>query len=318
MGISLVIDGDHAVHRNLHLPNLRGLRTKTGYPTGVIFGVMNILKNLVTNKFDKPIDQVFFLLGKGRGNWRREVYEDYKKKDQEDIDKWYSVPEGEEFSYNEQYEKGRYALEKHLPDLGIRVVSVKNHEADDISYLISKKLLAKGQETIAVSGDGDWLQLVNDPGIPVYRPMKDELITEKNFVDHTGLPPEAMVLHLSVLGGHDNIPQVQYRFGEGSSMKMIEAIDEYTPKAVKEWAEQQSAKTYKGLAEDEKIKQLRTNIKLVDFSKVPFTDEVDKLIEEELRRDVSFNKEKAELFIKKYELARFASILGRQTFKVLR
>ena len=261
---------------------------------------------------------MFFLLGKGHQNWRKEVYSEYKHKTPEDREQWHSTPEGEEFSYNELYAKSKFALRKHLPHIGVKVISARGHEADDLSYYIGKKLVERGKECVAVSGDGDWLQLVNDPGVPVYRPMKEDIVDQDNFVEKTGLPPEAIVLHLSVLGGHDNIPKVGYRFGEKSSMKMIQELPEYTTEAVKAWAEEQSAKTYNQLAEEEKIQQLKTNIKLVDFASIPFSEETSRVLDEKMDQKIEFNRDMAELFIKKYQLQKFASILGRKSYRALK
>lgn len=319
MAVSLIVDGDHQMHRSLHLPNLRKLKTKkSNKPTGIVFGVINILNNVI-KRLPERVDQVYFLMG-GRRNWRYDIDPNYKYKDPEDKEKWKAVPKGEEFSYHEIYNFSRKVLEDYLPCMGVRVLAVDGHEADDIGYLLAKKLKQRNKDSIAVSGDNDWLQMVNDPGIDVYQPMKEQRVSSSNFEEIVGIPKESIVLQLSIEGGHDNIPKVQDGLGSKGISNMILKLPEgsYSPSDVRAWAKTQTAQKFKGLDDDAKMKQLYTNLKLVDFRRIPFTRKTHETVEEFMRKKFSFDREQFELFVKEFELQKFAGLKGQPTFRALR
>lgn len=318
MAVSLIVDGDHQMHRSLHLDQLRALKTKrTNQPTGIVFGIINILRRVI-NSVDDRVDQVYFLLG-GRGNWRRDVDPMYKYRNPEDAQKWTEVKEGEEFSYNYIFNFSRQVIQDWMDCLGVRVLFVDGHEADDLSFLLAEEIRAQGRSPIAVSDDFDWLQLVNNPGIPVYQPMKELLVEEHNFKEITGVPKEAFVLQLSVEGGHDNIPKLQEGLGSKGISNMINKLPEgcYSPEDIRKWARTQTAKKFKALDDCKKMIRLRRNIKLVDLSRVPFSEKTLNEVREHMNTPYSFDRERFEEFVKEYELTRFSGLKGQPTFRSL-
>ena len=109
-------------------------------------------------------------LCRGQPNFRRkEVETDYKgNRDNETL--------AEAHAYDEQ-------IQKCIEAVGGFNMFPNRMEADDVIAWLSKKL---DGEIIIVSVDQDMLQLVNDR-TTVYSPIKDIIITSKNFKDIVGV-----------------------------------------------------------------------------------------------------------------------------------
>jgi len=148
-----------------------GLKSN-GVSTSVIFGVINNLKALI-EKFN-PKEVIFVLEGRGSRNRRKAIYPEYKAKRKTNL------PISKEEFYGQIND-----LEDYLYALGVSVVKINTYEADDVIAVLSRGNI---NNSIIVSTDGDYLQLINEK-IKVYNPTKEILIDLSNFREIVGVEP---------------------------------------------------------------------------------------------------------------------------------
>ena len=94
-----------------------------------------------------------------------------------------------------------------------RVVEVEGYEADDVIGTLVRKAEEQGLESVIVSGDKDFYQLVG-PGVRLLNPgrrgptgVAEEWVDERNASEKFGIPPEQMVDYLALIGdSSDNVP----------------------------------------------------------------------------------------------------------------
>lgn len=92
--------------------------------------------------------------------------------------------------------------------LGISILEVHGYEADDVIGTLAAKASVRGMRSLIVSGDKDFLQLV-DAGVRVYDPMKDTELTPDEVEKQFGVPPERVTDVLGLMGdSSDNIPGI--------------------------------------------------------------------------------------------------------------
>jgi DNA polymerase-1 len=92
--------------------------------------------------------------------------------------------------------------------LGIVILEAPGYEADDVIGTLAARARARGMRSLIVSGDKDFLQLV-DAGVRVYDPMKDAEFTPDDVKREFGVPPERVIDVLGLMGdSSDNIPGV--------------------------------------------------------------------------------------------------------------
>lgn len=104
-----------------------------------------------------------------------------------------------------------------ISELGVKNMYPGILEADDVIAWLSKKL---DGEIIIVSVDQDMLQLVNDR-TTVYSPIKDIVITSKNFKDIVGVDIDNFLRYKSLIGDKsDNLPGVT-RCGHKTAIKLL-------------------------------------------------------------------------------------------------
>jgi len=228
----LIFDGDHLMHRCLHIASLRKLSfTVNGVktPTGIVKGVLSSLGSIIV---DQEPDLVFFCMTGGACNFRKEIYSGYKKKDKSYLDDFCTPEKGEEFSKKELLETQDSILREILPDLGIRIGSAPGFEADDIGMYLSVlyNSVNSGYQTILITDDWDWAQSV-EYGAHLYRPnaysqgKAPQYITPENFEGITGVNKKLFIFEKALLGDtSDKIPSVVKGMGEATCRKLITGI----------------------------------------------------------------------------------------------
>ncbi len=108
--------------------------------------------------------------------------------------------------------------------LNISRIEVPGFEADDVIGTLAKKAQAEGLEAFLVSGDKDFMQLV-DKHIRLYNPKRStegvEILDAKGVEEKVGLPPEKIVDYLGLMGDtSDNVPGVR-GIGSKTAVKLI-------------------------------------------------------------------------------------------------
>jgi len=109
--------------------------------------------------------------------------------------------------------------------LNIARIEVDGFEADDVIGTIAKKAQQEGYEVFLVSGDKDFMQLV-DEHIKLYKPRRTgtdvEVLDRNGVLEKVGLPPEKIVDYLGLMGDtSDNIPGVK-GVGDKTAVKLIQ------------------------------------------------------------------------------------------------
>lgn len=193
MSSTLLIDGNAIGHANHHATKL----TVGALQVQAIFGTLWSVKSLM----QKYSGWTPLILWDGHCQWRRDIYPQYKenrvaKNDLDRLDK-------------EAYKAQIPILKKALQLLGVPQILVTNGEADDLAGLMSKRLSDAGNSVVLITGDQDWLQLVNK-NVIWFDPIRDNTVGMGNFFEFTGYKTTAQFLQGKVLQGDtsDNISGV--------------------------------------------------------------------------------------------------------------
>lgn len=314
--MNLIIDGDMVLHRALYAKNLVKMSTSSGVYTGIVYSAVKSIGNYLTALAQYRPDRVFFLLGHGQSR-RVNIYPDYKKKSEKDIESWTAPIEGIGKSNKELYNEQKALVPEILEAMGVFSLAFPTYEADDLAFLLSRTFDNAGQKCTLISDDGDWSQLVT-PNIQLLKPTSEVLVTHSNFVDTLQIPPESMVCYLALLGGHDNIPKPLPGFGEAGIKKMIQSLTSYTVDDVVSYGKAQKADTLKAkLADKDVCEKMHLNYQLVDMSALHYTPEVKSLIRNAIESRHSFTMGSVHSLFNKYEFKSLTSVLTDPVFRAL-
>lgn len=188
----LIIDGNNIGYASQHTNKLH----VAGREVQAIFHFIKTIRSLLSTHRDfMPL-----ILWDGKPQWRFDLFPEYKgdrDKDPKQV--------AEKSKYQEQLPDIKTALSL----LGVRQLLVKNLEADDMAGYLSVKATADSHEVVLISGDKDWIQLVNDDCI-WHDPKRDEYVTAGTFAARTGFATtDQYVEGKALMGdGSDNIPGV--------------------------------------------------------------------------------------------------------------
>lgn len=178
--------------------------TSGGQHTNAVYGFLSMLANILAE--ERP-DYVAVAFDVGRKTFRTEMFPDYKAQRE-------AAPE--EF-------RGQVELIRDvLGTLGITTLSVENYEADDIVATLATQ--AQDYETFLVTGDRDYLQLV-DAHTTVLYPMRGvstlHRFTPEAVEEKYGLTPQQYPDFAALRGDpSDNLPNVP-KVGEKTATKWI-------------------------------------------------------------------------------------------------
>ena len=168
------------------------LKSKDGFPTGLLTGFINFIASI--NK-EHGTDYILFALDSKEKTLRSELDPNYKANRP-------TPPED---------------LLKQLPvaidwikKMGFKSLEVPGYEADDIIATIAKDAKQKGIKVQIVSSDKDLYQLIDDDKVLIYDPMKKVKINEEECIKKFGVKPSQIVDYLAIVGdSSDNIPGVK-------------------------------------------------------------------------------------------------------------
>lgn len=223
----MLIDGSSLIFRAFFaLPNLTNA---DGVMTNGVYGFLTMYFRAVDEY--KP-DYILVAFDKKTKTFRHKEFEDYKA--------------NRDKAPNElNYQFG--ILKDILDSLNVKYLDIDGYEADDIVGTFSKIAKEEGLETVIITGDKDYFQLVNDDVI-VYLTRKGisqmEEITEEKIKEDYGLSPKQLIDVKGLMGDKsDNIPGVD-GIGEKTAIKFIkqygsmenlyENLDEIKGKKTKE------------------------------------------------------------------------------------
>jgi len=202
-----IIDG-YAILYRAHFALIRNpLITSYGFHTSALFGFSNHLLKII--KEERP-DFLVCAFDSKEKTFRHKMYSDYKANRPE-------MPE--------ELQKQLPHLWELLDAMNIPVLKKPGFEADDIIGTITESVSKEDIESYIVSGDKDFMQLINDE-IFLYTPGKRNsppvIYGAKGVLEKWGLPPEKIIDLLSLMGdSSDNVPGVA-GIGVKTAVKLLQ------------------------------------------------------------------------------------------------
>lgn len=186
----ILVDGSSYLYRAFYVPQLKRMQTNDGQPTGAVFGVVNMVKSLMTDYPESNVVVIFDAKGK---NFRHELYNDYKANRP-------SMPD--ELRSQVEY------VHKAVRALGLPLVAMPGVEADDVIATYAKQASQAGQTVLVATGDKDLAQIVNSK-VNLIDTMKKVIMDEAGVVEKFGVRADQIIDYLALMGDtSDNIPGV--------------------------------------------------------------------------------------------------------------
>ncbi len=181
-------------------------RTSTGLNTGVIYGFLNTLNEILDKESPTHIGVVFDPSGK---SFRHEAYEQYKAQREQ-------TPE--------DIRRGLPYIKRLLDAFRIVSLEVQGYEADDVIGTLAYRLADGDTDVFMVTPDKDYGQLVGDHCY-MYRPRHAggfEVMDTASIVEKWGIKETSQIIDLLALMGDasDNIPGCP-GVGEKTAVKML-------------------------------------------------------------------------------------------------
>lgn len=215
----VLIDGSSYLYRAFHA--LPALTNSKGFPTGAVYGFVNMLKRLIADFEPEHMAVIFDAKGK---TFRDDLYQEYKATRQE-------MPA--------DLVKQIEPIHNIIRALGIPLVMVEGVEADDVIGTLAQHATENKVKTIVSTSDKDLAQLVNEH-ITLINTMSNTRLDPSGVKEKFGVGPELIIDYLTLVGdSSDNIPGVpqvgpktaaKWLQQYGSLKTIIENIDKISGK----------------------------------------------------------------------------------------
>jgi DNA polymerase-1 len=179
------------------------LKTKDGFPTGLLTGFTNFISSL---QKEHDSDYIIFAIDSKGDTFRNEIDENYKANRQ--------APPPE--------------LTQQLPiaiewinKMGYKTLGKDGFEADDIIATVVKCAKEKGYKVRIVSHDKDLCQLIDDDKVVLVDAIKKKYVNEEACYTKYGVTPKQFIDYQSILGDSaDNVPGVK-GIGKVGAQKLL-------------------------------------------------------------------------------------------------
>ncbi len=179
------------------------LKSKDGFPTGLLTGFVNLLSSIINAH---EADYIAFALESKEGSFRKDMDASYKANRQE-------APE---------------ELKMQLPvaiswveKMGFKNISVAGYEADDVIATLAEEAKKEGIAVTIISHDKDLYQLIDDTTI-LFDPIKKVPVNREGCLQKYGVAPEHFIDYQAIVGdSSDNVPGVK-GIGAKGAQKLIE------------------------------------------------------------------------------------------------
>ena len=199
----VLVDGSSYLYRAFHA--FPPLTNSAGEPTGAMYGVLNMLKSLISQIQPSHIAVVFDAKGK---TFRDEMFEQYKS---------HRPPMPDDLRKQIQ------PLHDIIRALGIPLLVIEGVEADDVIGTLAVAASKANQKVLISTGDKDMAQLVDD-NIMLINTMNNTLLDRDAVIEKYGIPPELIIDYLALMGDSaDNIPGVA-GVGEKTALGLLQGI----------------------------------------------------------------------------------------------
>lgn len=184
----ILVDGSSYLFRAYYA--LPPLTNSKGQPTGAIYGVINMLKKLISEYDPDYLAVVFDSKGK---TFRHELYSEYK---------------ANRLVMPDDLAAQIKPLHELIEALGFPLVVETGVEADDVIGTLAKQAVKKGLPVLISTGDKDMAQLV-DKNVTLVNTMTNTVLDQKGVKEKFGVSPEHIIDYLALMGDtSDNVPGV--------------------------------------------------------------------------------------------------------------
>jgi DNA polymerase I len=202
-----LLDGYALAYRSFFAFQKRPLINSKGQNTSAIYGFVTALLRILNSELP---DHIAVVLDSKEPTFRHKIFDRYKatrEKMPEDLASQLDM------------------LKQVIRAFSIPVVELPGFEADDIIGTLATIAEREGVETYMVTGDKDYMQLVNDV-IKMYKPGKagedPEIIDHDGVFKKFGVSPDRVIDVLALMGdSSDNIPGVP-GIGEKTAIPLIQ------------------------------------------------------------------------------------------------
>jgi len=212
-GRLFLIDGYALIYRAFFAMINRPLRTNRGENTSAVWGVASFLHRLLERHNPTHIVWVH----DAGSSFRTDTYPEYKAT-REKLDE----------EMQQDFDRSVERIEELLDAFNIPLVTVDGYEADDVIGTLATHAAANGFQSVIVSGDKDFYQLISEytvllnPGRGGPSPIDEILVDVTNASERLGVAPERVVDYLALVGdSSDNVPGVK-GVGEKTARALIE------------------------------------------------------------------------------------------------
>lgn len=196
----ILIDGTSYIYRAFHA--MPPLTNSKGQPTGAIYGVINMLKSIISDYQPEHIGVIFDAKGK---TFRDDMYQAYKATRA-------PMPDDLRVQIEPLYDVVRA--------MGLPVLIVDGVEADDVIGTLAVQASELKMATLVSTGDKDMAQLVNDH-VMLVNTMTQTKMDYAGVIEKFGVPPERIVDYLTLIGDKvDNVPGVD-KCGPKTAVKWL-------------------------------------------------------------------------------------------------
>lgn len=197
------MDGSSYLYRAFYAPP--HLTNSKGEATGAVYGVVNMLRSLMSRYNPSHIAVVFDAKGK---TFRNDMYSEYKAQ---------RPPMPDDL-------RSQIApLHAIIHALGLPLICIPGVEADDVIGTIALKASKEGRATLISTGDKDMAQLVDD-NVTLINTMTDTIMGPAEVTEKFGVGPELIIDLLAMMGDKaDNIPGLP-GVGEKTALAMLTGV----------------------------------------------------------------------------------------------
>jgi DNA polymerase-1 len=184
----ILVDGSSYLYRAFHA--LPPLANSQGKPTGAIYGVVSMLRKLLT---DYPVEHVAVVFDTKGKTFRDTIFPEYKAHRSE-------MPI--------ELQQQITPLHQIICAMGLPLIMVEGVEADDVIGTLAKQASQQGMKTLISTVDKDFAQLV-DADVTLMNTMTNSWLDVANVEEKFGIPPHLIIDYLTLVGDAvDNIPGV--------------------------------------------------------------------------------------------------------------
>jgi len=184
----VLVDGSSYLYRAFHA--MPALSNSHGEPTGAVYGVVNMLRRLLSDYDPEYMAVVFDAKGK---TFRDGIYPEYKAN---------RPPMPDDLATQIG------PIHAIIRAMGLPLIQIEGVEADDVIGTLARAATAESRDTVISTGDKDMAQLV-DGHVRLVDTMKEKTYDREGVIERFDVPPERIIDYLALVGDtSDNIPGV--------------------------------------------------------------------------------------------------------------